>query len=129
MVLQLLYEQLHRFERLVAHQPNIHRKSSVTHHSTNCRKTHFSLSIILPEILGITFVANSSTSNTSTLAMNAINPATLACTNGSFNALEKAGTRTLRLVLYPKDGPRRPIRIQALVRIEASGSICIFARC
>ena len=84
---------------------------------------------MLPDILGTTFPAISSTSNTSTLAMNAINPATLACTNGSFSALENAGTRTLRLVLYPKDGARRPIRIQVLVRMDASGSICIFARC
>lgn len=75
----------------------------------------------------MTLVASSEISKQSIVAIKAIRPATLACTKESFRALENAGTSTLRLVLYPRVGPSRPIRIQVFVLIEASESVCIFA--
>lgn len=74
-------------------------------------------------IFGITLEASSGLSKQSTVAMNAINPATLACTKGSLRARENAGTRTLRLVLYPSVGPSRPRRMHVLVLIDGSVSV------
>jgi hypothetical protein len=42
--------------------------------------------------------------------------------------LANAGTKTFFLVLGPSSGASRPKRIQVLVRIEGSVSVCIFAR-
>ena len=79
-------------------------------------------------MLGITLEARSGTSKQSIVAMKAIRPATLAWTNGSLSARENAGMRTFRLVLWPKDGARRPSRMQVFVRIEGSKSVCDLAR-
>lgn len=89
--------------------------------------THFSLSTSVKDIFGITFTAISSISKQSIVAMNAMSPATRAWTKVSLRARENAGTKTFRLVLYPKEGPKRPIRIHVLVLIEGSGSICNLA--
>lgn len=78
-------------------------------------------------MFGMTFDASSDISNRSTVAMNAIRPATRAWTKGSLRAREKAGTSTLRLVLYPRDGAKRPMRMHVFVRIEASESVCVLA--
>ena len=76
----------------------------------------------------MTFPAKSSRSKISTVAMSAINPATLACTNGSRSDLAKAGTSTFFLVFVPKLGARRPIKMQVFVRMDGSVSVCILAR-
>lgn len=78
-------------------------------------------------MFGITLEAISGTSKQSMVAMNAISPATRVCTKVSLRALENAGTRTLRFVLYPSEGPSRPINMHVFVRIEGSVSVCALA--
>lgn len=90
--------------------------------------THFSLSINVKAMLGMTFDAMSSMSKHSSVAIKDMSPATRVCTNGSFSARANAGTSTFRFVLYPSEGPRRPIRMQVFVRMDASWSACIRAR-
>lgn len=90
--------------------------------------THFSRSTIENAIFGITFPAKSSLSKISTVAINAIRPATLAWTNGSFKLRANAGTRTFFFVFGPRMGASRPRRIHVFVRMEGSVSVCILAR-
>lgn len=121
-----LDEKIDSLESLLSYQPTNSLRS------TDCQaehRAHFSLSTNVQEMQGITFVATSSTSKQSIVAINAMSPATRAWTKTSFNALLKASTNTLRFVLYPSVGPIRPMRMHVFVRMDASGSICIFARC
>ena len=116
-------KHVHRLERLVPYEPGRSVKIS-------CRQdsyAHFSLSTRAKAMLGMTFPARSSRSNTSTVAIRAINPATLAWTNGSFRLRANAGTKTFFLVLGPSIGASLPSRIHVLVLIDGSESVCIFA--
>jgi hypothetical protein len=99
-----------------------YRRTTVNIGTEDHNPAYFSGSTSVNESAGMTFVANSSFSKHPIVAMKPMSPATLACTNGSLSALENAGTSTLRFVLYPREGPRRPTRMQEFVRIDASGS-------
>jgi hypothetical protein len=83
---------------------------------------YFSLSTNAPATSPTTFPASSSTSNEFAHAIQAIRAATRAGGKLSFKAFAQAAPRTLRRVLCPSVGPRRPIRIMELVRMEASVS-------
>lgn len=115
-----LHEHRHRLKCLISHKST---HVSLYFLSSPCAWAYFSLSTIAKAIFGMTFPAKSSLSKHSTVAMKAIKPATLACTNGSFNDLAKAGTSTLRFVLGPSIGARRPRRMQVLVLIDGSVSV------
>ena len=92
-------------------------------------RAYFSRSIMQKDMQGMTFEAISSISKHSIVAINAIRPATLAWTKLSFRLRVKAGTKTFLLVLYPSEGAIRPSRMHVLVRMDASVSIWLFARC
>lgn len=83
---------------------------------------YFSLSTNAPATSPTAFPASSSTSNEFAHAIQAIRAATRAGGKLSFRAFAHAAPRTLRRVLCPSDGPRRPIRMIELVRMEASVS-------
>ena len=84
--------------------------------------TYFSLSTNAPATSPTTFPASSSTSNKLAHAIHVMRAATRAGGKLSFKALAHAAPRTLRRVLYPSVGPRRPMRIIEFVRMGASES-------
>ena len=118
---QLLREECNGLECLITDQSK-RRKRSVTTSTAIPSVTNFSESTSVNDMLGMTLEASSSVSKQSIVAMKPISPATRAWTKGSFSAFVKAGTRTLRLVLYPSVGPSLPTRMHAFVLMEASGS-------
>lgn len=120
---QLLHEECDRLESLITDQSNRRSRSVITNAVLiMANVTNFSESTSVNDMLGIALEASSSVSKQSIVAIKPISPATRAWTNGSFSAFVKAGTSTLRLVLYPSVGPSLPTRIHAFVLMEASGS-------
>jgi hypothetical protein len=83
---------------------------------------YFSLSTNAPATSPTIFPASSSTSNEFAHAIQAMRAATRAGGKSSFRALAQAAPRTLRRVLGPSVGPRRPMRMIELVRMGASRS-------
>lgn len=120
---QLLHEECNGLESLITDQSKRQKRSVITSTASVIPNvTNFSESTSVNVMLGMTLEASSSVSKQSIVAMKPIRPATRAWTKGSFKAFVKAGTKTLRFVLYPSVGPSLPTRIHALVLMEASGS-------
>jgi hypothetical protein len=117
-LLEYLDEHRHSSKCLVPYSSTVDQKES----NREVKGTHFSLSTNAPATSPTTFPASSSTSNKLAHAMHVIRAATRAGGKLSFKALAHAAPRTLRRVLYPIVGPRRPMRIIELVRMEASAS-------
>src|SRR5216684_7446772 len=104
---RVLDEHGHSPKSLVPYSSTSNQKES----SREIEEFHFSLSTNAPATSPTTFPASSSTSNKLAHAMHVMRPATRAGGKLSFKALAHAAPRTLRRVLYPIVGPRRPMRI------------------
>src|SRR6266478_521584 len=117
-LLQYLDEHRHSPKCLVPYSSTLDQKES----NGEIEEINFSLSTNAPATSPTTFPASSSTSNKLAHAMHVMRAATRAGGKLSFKALAHAAPRTLRRVLYPSVGQRRPMRIIELVRKEASAS-------